>query len=55
MLTAALAAWHEAVAAEDKVVYNEPPDWFYPTRESLGAALMRATRRAVRRPLRQSA
>ena len=22
--------------------YDEPPDWFYPTRESLGAALLRA-------------
>ena len=24
--------------------YDEPPDWFYPTRESLGAALLRAKR-----------
>ena len=24
--------------------YNEPADWFYPTRESLGAALLRAKR-----------
>jgi tetratricopeptide (TPR) repeat protein len=40
----AIAAWHAAVAAEDKIAYNEPPDWFYPTRESLGAALLRAKR-----------
>ena len=33
-----------AVAAEDALSYNEPADWYYPTRESLGAALMRAKR-----------
>jgi tetratricopeptide (TPR) repeat protein len=38
---AAIAAWRRAVEAEDKISYNEPPDWFYPTRESLGAALLR--------------
>jgi tetratricopeptide (TPR) repeat protein len=41
---AAIAAWQKAVAAEDEIGYNEPPDWFYPTRESLGAALYRAKR-----------
>ena len=41
---AAIAAWRRAVAAEDRTSYDEPPDWFYPTRESLGAALLRATR-----------
>lgn len=41
---AAIAAWRKAVEAEDEITYNEPPDWFYPTRESLGAALMRAKR-----------
>jgi hypothetical protein len=30
------------VLAEDRLNYDEPPDWFYPTRESLGAALLRA-------------
>jgi tetratricopeptide (TPR) repeat protein len=40
----ALAAWARAVKAEDAVSYNEPPDWFYPVRESLGAALLRAGR-----------
>ena len=38
---AAVAAWRLAMAAEDKVGYGEPPDWLFPTRESLGAALMR--------------
>ncbi|HUR35371.1 MAG TPA: hypothetical protein VM032_16315 [Vicinamibacterales bacterium] len=41
---AAIAAWRKAVAAEDLITYNEPADWFYPTRESLGAALVRAKR-----------
>ena len=37
---AALAAWRRAVAAEDALLYDEPPAWYYPTRESLGAALL---------------
>jgi len=41
---ASIAAWRKAVDAEDQISYNEPPDWFYPTRESLGAALVRAKR-----------
>ena len=41
---ASIAAWRKAVAAEDTITYNEPPDWFYPTRESLGAALLRLKR-----------
>jgi tetratricopeptide (TPR) repeat protein len=38
----AIAAWRIAVAAEDKVSYDEPPAWLLPTREGLAAALMRA-------------
>ena len=41
-----IAAWQRAVAAEDKVGYGEPPDWLFPTREGLGAALLRANRAA---------
>jgi tetratricopeptide (TPR) repeat protein len=37
----AIAAWEKAVAAEDALSYDEPPDWYYSTRESLGAALLR--------------
>jgi tetratricopeptide (TPR) repeat protein len=33
--------WRAAVSAQDKMRYNEPDDWYYPTRESLGAALLR--------------
>jgi len=41
---AAIDAWRIAVIKEDMLNYNEPPDWFYPSRESLGAALLRARR-----------
>jgi hypothetical protein len=34
--------WKRAVDLQDRLVYDEPPDWFYPVRESLGAALLRA-------------
>lgn len=37
----------EAVAAEDSLSYNEPPDWYYPpSREALGAVLLAAGRPA---------
>ncbi|MGD9902861.1 MAG: hypothetical protein AB7U83_05285 [Vicinamibacterales bacterium] len=36
---AALAAWRQAVAFQDRLVYHEPAPVYYPTRESLGAAL----------------
>jgi Tfp pilus assembly protein PilF len=29
-----------AVAIQDSLKYDEPPDWFYPVRESLGAVLL---------------
>jgi tetratricopeptide (TPR) repeat protein len=44
--TLSVAAWQRAVAAEDTVGYGEPPDWLFPTREGLGAALLRANRAA---------
>jgi tetratricopeptide (TPR) repeat protein len=30
----------QAVAAEDELAYNEPADWFFPTRHLLGAQLL---------------
>lgn len=36
----------QAVAAQDAMGYNEPPDWFFPVRESLGGALLRAGKAA---------
>jgi tetratricopeptide (TPR) repeat protein len=38
----AVAKWKHAVSLQDALVYNEPPAWFYPVRESLGAALLRS-------------
>jgi tetratricopeptide (TPR) repeat protein len=38
----AIAYWREAVAAQDALNYAEPPDWYLPVRESLGAALLNA-------------
>jgi len=32
----------DAVAREDKLAYNEPPDWFVPARQLLGAQLLKA-------------
>jgi tetratricopeptide (TPR) repeat protein len=39
---AAIAALKKAVTVQDALIYDEPPDWFYPVRESLGGALLRA-------------
>jgi tetratricopeptide (TPR) repeat protein len=36
----AIAHLREAVRLEDALKYNEPPDWFYPTRQALGALLL---------------
>ncbi|HEY0595507.1 tetratricopeptide repeat protein, partial [Sphingopyxis sp.] len=34
--------YREAIAIEDAIPYIEPPYWYYPVRQSLGAALYRA-------------
>ena len=39
---ASLAHWRRAVEIQDASPYSEPPDWYYPVRESLGAELARA-------------
>src|SRR5262249_19039319 len=39
---AAIEHWKRAVEAQDALRYDEPPGWFYPVRESLGGALLRA-------------
>jgi tetratricopeptide (TPR) repeat protein len=36
----AIEHWKNAVQIQDRLYYGEPPEWFYPVRESLGAALM---------------
>ncbi len=35
-----VAMLRDAVAIQDRLNYGEPPDWFYPVRENLGAALL---------------
>lgn len=37
---AAISQLREAVAVQDTLKYDEPEDWFYPVRESLGAVLL---------------
>ena len=36
----AIHHWERAVEIEDSLYYGEPPEWFYPVRESLGNALL---------------
>ena len=36
----AIVLLKEAVAIQDTLKYGEPPDWFFPVRESLGGALL---------------
>ncbi len=38
----AVLHWQKAVAIQDTLYYTEPVDWYYPVRESLGAALLAA-------------
>ncbi len=42
----AISLWQKAVAIQDALAYDEPPPWYYPVRESLGAALLRGGREA---------
>ncbi len=35
-----VSEWKAAVDAQDRMSYDEPADWYYPVRESLGAALL---------------
>ena len=42
----AVLAFEEAVALQDALPYTEPPFWYYPTRQSLGAALLAGNRLA---------
>jgi hypothetical protein len=42
----AMEHWNKAIAMQDALVYDEPPGWYYPIRESLGAELLKAGRAA---------
>ncbi|WP_109487022.1 tetratricopeptide repeat protein [Occallatibacter savannae] len=39
---AAIALLRDAVANQDQLLYNEPADWYYPVRESLGGMLLKS-------------
>lgn len=43
-VAAAINGFMAAAAAEDRLGYNEPPDWLNPERERLGAVLLKAGR-----------
>ena len=58
--SAAVKAYEDAVFVQDSLPYTEPPHWYYPVRQSLGAALLRAGRideaeKAFRESLAQTA
>ena len=38
----AITAFRQAIAIEDNLNYNEPPDWFFSVRHHLGTALLQA-------------
>jgi tetratricopeptide (TPR) repeat protein len=43
---AAVGHFEQAVATQDELPYTEPPFWYYPTRHSLGKALLAAGKAA---------
>jgi tetratricopeptide (TPR) repeat protein len=43
-LSVAIARFEEAAAIQDTLPYTEPPYWYYPMRQTLGAALLQAGR-----------
>ena len=45
-LETGLASLRAAVAAQDRLAYDEPPGWLIPARHSLGAALVSPSRLA---------
>ena len=45
-LASGIDHFREAVKIEDTGLYFEPPKWYYPVRQSLGAALLKAGRHA---------
>lgn len=54
-LAGAADALQQAVAIEDGLIYNEPPYWYYPVRQSLGAVQLRQGRLdAAEKSLRDS-
>jgi tetratricopeptide (TPR) repeat protein len=55
----AIPLWKQAIEIQDRLIYDEPPPWHYPIRESLGGALLRSgqpaeAERVFREGLRKS-
>jgi len=55
----AIEHWRKAAELQDALIYDEPADWYYPVRESLGAALLstgdaKAAEQAFRDDLRRN-
>jgi tetratricopeptide (TPR) repeat protein len=44
--TQACEHWRRAVELQDHLTYDEPPDWYYPLRESHGASLLQVGKAA---------
>jgi tetratricopeptide (TPR) repeat protein len=44
MFDVAIAEFTKAAALQDALPYTEPPYWYYPVHQSLGAALLQAGR-----------
>jgi tetratricopeptide (TPR) repeat protein len=40
--TAAVQSLRDAVTVQDQLLYDEPPDWYFPVRESLGGMLLKS-------------
>ena len=47
----AIPNWRRAVEAQDALLYDDPPAWYYWIRQSLGAALLRSGRAAEAEPV----
>lgn len=47
----AVPIWRRAVEAQDALLYDDPPAWYYWIRQSLGAALLRSGRAAEAEPV----
>ncbi len=45
-LESAIPLWRRAIEAQDALSYDEPPAWYFPVRQSLGAALLRTSQAA---------
>jgi tetratricopeptide (TPR) repeat protein len=37
----AITHWKKAIEVQDRLIYDEPPAWYYPVRESLGGEYLR--------------